>query len=213
MDYETAVEITGGLSNPSKMPGYAYGIPATACKVGSKLHEIPGSVCSSCYALKGMYVMPNVKRAQATRIASLDHPLWVEAMVFLILTVPESKRSHFRWHDSGDFQDMDHLMNICEVCELTPEVSHYIPTKEKALVLQYLRQFEKFPANMVVRWSEPMVDGPRVPGSEHLLTSMVYRRGEPDGFPCPAKKKFEGKCGPCRACWDPNVPRIAYPWH
>ena len=29
--------ITGTLSKPSKMPGWAYGIPAKECKVGSKL--------------------------------------------------------------------------------------------------------------------------------------------------------------------------------
>lgn len=213
MDYETAVSITGGLSNPSKMPGFAYGIPATACKVGSKLHEVPNSVCSTCYALKGMYVMPNVKTSQANRLASISHPLWVEAMVYLIMTVPASKRDAFRWHDSGDIQDMDHLMKIVEVCEMTPEVKHYMPTKEKGVILQYLAQFGDFPENLAVRWSEPMIDGKRMPSSERLLTSMVYRHGEPDGFDCPAKREYEGTCGPCRACWDRNVPRIAYPWH
>ena len=32
--------ITGGLSKPSKMPGYAYNLPATECKVGSKLLQL-----------------------------------------------------------------------------------------------------------------------------------------------------------------------------
>ena len=33
--------ITGGLSKPSKMPGYAYNLPATECKVGAKLAKVP----------------------------------------------------------------------------------------------------------------------------------------------------------------------------
>ena len=38
-------QLTGTLSKPSKMPGWAYGIPAKECKVGSKLAKIPGTVC------------------------------------------------------------------------------------------------------------------------------------------------------------------------
>jgi hypothetical protein len=29
-----ALKIVGGLSKPSKMPGWAYGIPAAECKTG-----------------------------------------------------------------------------------------------------------------------------------------------------------------------------------
>ena len=53
--------IHGGLGKPSKMPGYAYGIPAKHCKVGAKLHKVPGSVCADCYALKGRYMFANVQ--------------------------------------------------------------------------------------------------------------------------------------------------------
>ena len=45
--------ITGGLSKPSKMPGYAYNLPAIHCKTGSKLAQVPGTTCHGCYALKG----------------------------------------------------------------------------------------------------------------------------------------------------------------
>ena len=37
--------ITGGLSKPSKMPGYAYNLPAIHCKTGSKLAQVPGTTC------------------------------------------------------------------------------------------------------------------------------------------------------------------------
>ena len=32
--------ITGSLSKPSKMPGYAYGLPAKECKTGKKLPTV-----------------------------------------------------------------------------------------------------------------------------------------------------------------------------
>ena len=37
MNIKEAKSIVGGLSNPSKMPGYGYGLSAFDCSVGSKL--------------------------------------------------------------------------------------------------------------------------------------------------------------------------------
>ena len=37
MKTNEALKIVGGLSKPSKMPGWAYGLPAAECKTGSKL--------------------------------------------------------------------------------------------------------------------------------------------------------------------------------
>mgnify|MGYP003328863762 CR=1 FL=1 len=50
----------GTLSNPSKMPSYAWGISAKHCNVGSKLAKIKGTICNKCYALKGHYAFKNV---------------------------------------------------------------------------------------------------------------------------------------------------------
>jgi hypothetical protein len=74
MNKTEALQITGSLSKPSKMPGKAYGLPAKECKTGSKLAKIPGSTCSSCYALKGCYVFKVVQEAQYTRIKSYQTP-------------------------------------------------------------------------------------------------------------------------------------------
>ncbi len=40
MNIEERKKITGGLSKPSKMPGYAYNLPAIHCKTGSKLAQV-----------------------------------------------------------------------------------------------------------------------------------------------------------------------------
>ena len=110
MKTEKALFIIGGsLSKPSKMPGWSIGIPAAECKTGKKLQLIPDSVCYNCYALKGCYVFKVVQQAQYRRLKAIRDPQWVEAMAHLI----NSKRPRvFRWHDSGDVQDLEHLQKI-----------------------------------------------------------------------------------------------------
>ena len=127
MNTKEAWTLVGGLSKPSKMPGWSIGLPAKECNTGSKLVNIKGSVCEGCYALKGCYVFKVVQEAQYKRLAAIASPLWVEAMTTLI----NSKRPNiFRWHDSGDVQDVDHLNKIFEVCRNTPTKKHWMPTRE-----------------------------------------------------------------------------------
>ena len=84
MNKNDALKIVGGLSRPSKMPGWCYGLPAKECKTGGKLQKVPGSVCFNCYALKGCYVFDVVQAAQYRRLKSIKNPGWVSAMAFLI---------------------------------------------------------------------------------------------------------------------------------
>ena len=76
-----AIQITGGLSKPSKMPGPAHNLPAAACITGAKLVKVPGSVCAGCYALKGRYRFKNVQDALNRRLKALTDPRWVQALV------------------------------------------------------------------------------------------------------------------------------------
>ena len=59
----------GTLSNPSKMPAFAWGIPIEKCNTGSKLAKVKGTICNKCYALKGHYVFKNVKAHEIRRKA------------------------------------------------------------------------------------------------------------------------------------------------
>lgn len=199
-----AEAVAGKLGRPSKMPGYAYGIPARACPVGAMLVKIQGSVCSGCYALKGRYVFPNVLNAQQKRLDSLKDPRWVDAMVYMIT---RRNCDYFRWHDSGDIQGLWHLENIVEVARRCPETKFWIPTRETKVVKQYLQQHGAFPSNLVVRVSGAMIDGPPPPSFPN--TSTVTTGGNPT---CPAYKQG-GVCGACRACWDPRVGNVSYPKH
>jgi hypothetical protein len=96
------------------MPGFAYGLPAKECKTGKKLQNVEGSTCYDCYALKGCYVFKVVQDAQYKRLAAIRHPLWVRAMA---AQISSKKSKFFRWHDSGDVQDVEHLQKIYEVCK------------------------------------------------------------------------------------------------
>ena len=199
MNTKEAWDLVGGLSKPSKMPGWAYGLPAKECKTGAKLRQVKGSTCYDCYALKGCYVFKVVQKAQYKRLASIKHPLWTGAMSLLI----NSKKSkEFRWHDSGDVQDEDHLMKIFAVCKLTPEVHHWMPTREA-----WTKHFLPLcPKNLVVRFSMPMVDQP-ASGSWPTTSTVVT-----SGATCPAPKQ-NNECKDCRQCWNPEVKNIAYGIH
>ena len=200
MKTEEAFKIIGGsLSKPSKMPGWSIGLPAKECKTGSKLRQVEGSTCYDCYALKGCYVFKVVQDAQYRRLAAVSSPQWVEAMAHLINS---KKPDVFRWHDSGDVQDLDHLNKIYEVCRLTPSKRHWLPTRE-AWIKDHLQHK---PNNLVIRFSAPMVNQ-RAPDS-WPNSSMVVT----EGASCPAPSQG-GKCGSCRACWDPKVKVVSYGKH
>jgi len=181
------------------MPGWSYGIPAKECQTGAKLREVKGSTCYNCYALKGCYVFPNVQDAQYKRLEAIRKTLWVKAMAAQIL---RHKSKYFRWHDSGDIQNLKHLAKIFAVARLTPDVNHWLPTRE-AWVKPYL---SRAPKNLVIRFSMPMVDQPAAESWSHTSTVVTT------GRTCPAPDQ-DNKCLSCRACWDPNVKNVAYGKH
>lgn len=206
------LEYVGGLSSPSKMPGWAYSLPAAECKTGSRLQRVAGSVCHGCYAMKGRYAFPAVQAALYRRLGTIARPLWAQAMAELIKR--KSKREpFFRWHDSGDIQSLDHLRAIARVAELTPAVQHWLPSREYRLVREYL-ETEKPPANLNIRLSAHMLGGraPRFPGLP-VTVSTVSKEEPPTGaHRCPAPEQGN-HCGPCRACWDPAVSLVDYHYH
>jgi hypothetical protein len=200
-----ANKIIISLSQPDKMPGYAYGLPAWECKTGAKLVKVPGSVCSGCYAMKGNYTrFPEIKRAQYKRLAAIRHPLWVKAMTAKINSVAVSKHKFFRWHDAGDVQDLRHLAKIFEICRRTPSISHWMPTRE-AWTKKWI---ERAPSNLVIRFSGTMIDQPAVKSWPHTSTVTTT----PGSRTCTAPDNA-GQCGSCRACWNPEVKNIAYGKH
>lgn len=215
--------IAGSMGFPAKMPGTSYGIPAAMCNVGSKLAQIAGTVCHGCYALKGNYVYHDVKRAQYIRLAGTRHVRWAESMAFMLNAMhgfaprPKGLKSKkvksqgwHRWHDAGDLQNVAHLAAICRVCELTPKIRHWLPTREIAIVLAYVKSAGVIPANMTIRVSATKIDGKAT--TTWLWTSGVHDQIAPQGKECGAPKT-NNECSSCRACWSRDVAHVSYHLH
>ena len=193
-----AEKITGGLSAPGKMPEGSYNLPANMCQTGAKLRKIPGTPCHGCYAFKGRYNFSNVKDALTRRLESLTHPQWIPAMVVLI-----KGKKFFRWHDSGDLQSVQHLINIFEVCKLTSGTMHWLPTQERKF---FPLNTDSIPKNLLIRLSNSKNNSK--PGKAWTHWSTVVD----SGGDCPASKQGN-QCGSCRRCWSRDVKHVTYPKH
>lgn len=209
-DAEIAI---GGFSDTSKMPWLSYSIPASRCQVGGRLVLVKGSVCEKCYALKGKYAVPNVDAALERRFSSLSDPFWVPNFVTALrerMAKEPNAPKYFRWHDAGDLASVAHLDMICNVAELMPDVSFWLPTKEYATVKRYMAQGGKIPTNLTIRMSAHLVDS-KAPAMG-FPTSTVHHEQEPVGVECRASSQGN-QCLDCRACWDPTVANVSYPKH
>lgn len=205
-NFKRAVEVAGKLSAPDKMPNrLAWGTPAKHCQRGSRLRKIKGTVCSICYAHKGRIRINEAHYER--RFNGINHPQWVDAMVYLIGHAVPIAVPYFRWFDSGDLQSFGHLLKIFQVCERLPQIRFWLPTQEVKL-LRRLKQSEiKVPENLVIRLSSVMMEGR--PSKEWPLTSSVTRG---TGFTCPASLQGN-KCLECRLCWDKTVAHVIYHQH
>ena len=201
----------GTLSNPSKMPSYAWGIPIQYCVTGSKLALVDGTICNKCYALKGHYSFKNVFNAHEIRRKAIELPEWVDYMAELLTQkykkLDKSRLFH-RWFDSGDIQSYSHLMKIFEVCELTPHINYWLATREYSIIDKI--DEKDVPKNLCLRVSAVKVDSQ--PPSFWKWTSGVHKDKKAIGRECPAYKQ-DGECGSCRACWSRKVKQVSYKEH
>jgi len=205
-----AEEICHTLGKPSKMPCYSYSTPASRCIVGMKMRKVANSVCSVCYACKGFYVFKSAKTALEKRFMSLTHPLWVMAMIFLI--GKKEKSGFFRWHDSGDIQGTLHLEKLVEIANALPHIKFWLPTREYAMVSEYVQSGKVIPDNLIVRLSALMIDGQAPEKIAKRLGVVVSGVTKSEGFTCPSSMQGN-KCLDCRACWDKNIFAINYKKH
>ncbi len=201
----------GTLSNPAKMPSYAWGIPTEYCKTGSKLAKIDGTICNKCYADKGCYVFPMVRAMYEKRYQAIFLPEWVDYMAEMLTlkykNLTKSRRYH-RWFDSGDVQSYSHLMKIFEVCELTPHIKYWLATREYQII-DMIKE-EDVPKNLCLRVSATKVDGalPKF----WKWTSGVHKDKRHKGKECRAYTT-NNNCGDCRACWSRSVKQVSYEEH
>lgn len=180
------------------------------------LDTCPGSIgddgqlvaaCSGCYATTGNYRFSNVKAPRLHNRDDWKRAEWVDDMVSML----ESQR-YFRWFDSGDMYALGLAEKILQVMTATPWVKHWLPTR--------MHKFPKFQpvlakmqalSNVMVRPSSDSVTG--FFGPEHGSTIVASAEAAPaSAFVCKAYE-HEGKCNGCRACYNKDVPLIAYIAH
>jgi hypothetical protein len=199
-----------GLSMNSKMPSYTLAIPARqTCPRGDKLAMVAGTVCSGCYAMKGLDAMPDSKRAKTRRLAVVNLALesgmvaglWLDAF-----KVAMRGETHFRWHSAGDIFSSQYAILMQMAIAATPHVKHWIPTRES----RYADAFDAYD-NVAFRVSDDMVNQDR--NKHNGNTSGVHTAEHGGrGVQCPAYNN-DGKCGECRMCWSKEAKHISYKIH
>ncbi len=101
------------------MPGWSIGIPAKECKTGGKLQKVPGSVCltvtrSKVVMFLRLFRMHSIEGWQPSRAAMGRSNGNL---------IKFKKPDVFRWHDSGDVQDLDHLKKFMKYAAHTFKAS------------------------------------------------------------------------------------------
>jgi hypothetical protein len=196
---------TGGLSRPSKLPGWSYNLPAGRhCHTGRTLLNVQNSACGNCYARRGHFMFPNVVEAQYKRLEAVQFSTtWVDDMVELI---GSKKETFFCWHDSGDLQSINHLQKIVRIAERLANYRFWLPTLEYRFIQAYRSMTKGFPPNLTVRLSTPIIDQPRM-ATDECTSSVVSANAS-----CPALRQGNS-CGNCRDCWDPRITHVTYQQH
>ena len=225
-----AKQIIGSLGNPSKMPGMSYGLPAGkaswfpefakklnlpippkyGCSMGGKFVSNPKTPCYKCYANeRGNYTYNDLKHGQLLRLNGTYHPLWAEAMIFMIDRYIDPADPYFRWLDSGDIPHMKFLWDILEIAKALPHVNFWLPTQERVKLLELVGR--EIPDNLCIRVSNSLVDNHKNNYDcwDEVTSSSVSTTGD---HTCPSEQ-FDNTCGDCRMCWDRQNEHTIYKIH
>ena len=220
MNKKQAHEVHGGLTQTTKMPCQSYSLPTIACITGFRMREIANSICAMCYADKGNYrkYQNNIEPAQHARLESIAMAIadfeyrttWIQAMVVSI-----GADEWFRFHDSGDIQNIEHLELYAELARAMPKCKFWLPTREYGIVSAFTAQYD-IPDNLIIRLSAMFTDKPVVvpktlQGVKGIAVSNVHSK-KPIGTACNAPKQ-NGECRSCRACWSRKVAAVSYSIH
>lgn len=148
------------LSNPTKMPGRAFGLPALQSCPGAVLApDETGrkAICAGCYALDGNYRFAPVRRSQEIRYE------WVKGLMrsrqgrrgfvtTMVKAIGRLQEPYFRIHDSGDFFSEAYVRAWIEIAKRLPGVKFWAPTRSyrNKTMIGALRELAALP-NVVVR--------------------------------------------------------------
>ena len=200
----------GGISQTSKMPCGSWSLSAFWCNNGSKLNKVENSSCFGCYALKGNYIRykDNMLKSYTKKLNAYNDNTELFESSFIEYLNKYNKSGFFRWFDSGDIQSYKMLLSIVKIAKNTPNIKHWLPTKEYKLLTKYKKEIGKFPSNLCVRVSAPILDT-KIKGFNN--TSSISKNSNLKSN-CNAYKN-QGKCLDCRLCWNKSIKDITYKFH
>ena len=195
------------ISKTTKMPCKSWSLEAlTTCPASLNVEGDLVDACKGCYATTGFYLMKDSVNLREHNRNDWKREEWVAEMVYEL-----RNQTYFRWFDSGDVAWLKLAKKIYQVCEQTPNVRHWLPTR--------MYKFPKFKAildklnelpNVRVRFSSDSIEGDFT--NAHASTIIPYANTPVEAFICEAYSRG-GKCGDCRACWHKDIPMIAYVAH
>jgi hypothetical protein len=225
--------------------------------------------CEHCYALKGWYRLD--LSHQVDRVLRLEHlqrlisehrlPTWIDWAGDELNALPPDEPlppslrgqglpdawcrgeriRYMRWHDSGDLFHGEYALAILKVCEATPQVAHWLPTRMGHLVSSMVQKGAVIPNNLSILVSvqqggaleqfqiqavrqvlkaQPhariglsyFVTGPAKRTVDMRMIEDQFGRG---AVICPALTELEPedrKCAGCRRCWAAHIDTpIIYP--
>ena len=196
------------LSKASKMPCRSWSLQALdTCPASRDAEGNLVPACSGCYATTGNYRFKNVKAPREHNREDWKRDSWADDMVQEL-----DNDRYFRWFDSGDMYSIGLAHKILEVCERTPWVKHWIPTRmhkfpKFALVLARLQALP----NVAVRLSSDSITGETITGD--TTSTIATLDSVPSGAVVCEAYTRQGKCDKCRACWDKSVSVVCYIGH
>lgn len=199
------------LSKPSKLNCLSFGIPNDEATCIGKRDDngVLKPVCKGCYAGKGFYNMTNVKQALERNKELTMEDSFIHDMVE---SLNRMKSNYFRWFHSGDIYSNEFLTKVIAICQQTPQVKHWIPTKSRELLNQELwKTLESLP-NVTVRYSSPSIMGHWEEKHGSTVNSVFLEKSTKGLFQCPAPTQ-ENKCNKCHACWNKNIKVVQYLKH
>ena len=197
------------LSKAGKMPCRSWSLQAIdtcPASIGSDGELV--DACKGCYATTGNYRFPNVKKPREHNREDWQRDSWVDDMVAEL-----DNDRYFRLFDSGDMYHIKLARKMLEVMKRTPWVRHWLPTRmhKFAKFAPVIQEMNNLP-NVVVRLSSDSVIGETIPGANTSTIIPTPEQATPEMTVCEAYSR-DGKCGPCRKCWDKDTAVIAYPAH
>ncbi len=197
------------FSRVSKHDGIrSWSLEAGATCPGSFTHEGEQvDACQGCYAKGGNYQrFPHVNQRRRHNKSDWQRAGWVADMVMAL-----DNDRYFRWFDSGDIYHPHLAKKILAVCQQTPWVKHWIPTRShKVKAIRPLLEALKRLPNVAVRYSSDSIEGRY---SEIHGSTIIPTRVSEDKRLTLCQALENRGCQGCRLCWDPKIKIIAYPAH